>query len=367
MRSKRRRLVISLVVAVMALVCSNACWIHQSGIAAQVLGGLGRAVLRAEGLQWLFSELNIDLNTPKDVALQWLERGAELEQNRQYEGALKAYERALELAPDEALVHLAMGSAYVGLEERDEARDHLEKAVELDPDNATVRRHLGRLLCVVGEYEACVSTLEKAVEIDPEDVVARTWLGLAYQQSGENGFNKALAAYQEVLEIDPDLAPAHLALGYLYESRPGREVLAIEHFKKALEAAVEGEEEELAAEARAKLADLYYARDSFSECIDELQQVLEDSPDDADAHRRLGICYALRGQAGDLDQGIEELETALADTFSEIDLYYLYLGDYYAADEDYTRAVWAWEQFLRFSDDEDMKAEVQDRIDQHTQ
>ena len=172
--------------------------------------------------------------------MQWLERGAELEQKGQYQNALQAYEHALELAPDEALVHLAVASAYVGLEELEQARAHLEKAVELDPDNATVRRHLGRLQCVMGEYDACVSTLEKAVAIEPDDVVSRTWLAMAYQQGAEDGFSKALAAYQEVLQMEPGFAPAHLALGYLYESAPGREVLAIEQFKKAMEAAVGG-------------------------------------------------------------------------------------------------------------------------------
>ena len=69
----------------------------------------------------------------------------------------------------------------------------------------------------------------------------------------------------------------------------------------------------------------------------------------------------------DPKQAIAELEQALALDFSHIDLHYLYLGDLHAAEQDYPRAIWAWEQFLRFGGDEEMKAEVQSRIDRHTE
>jgi hypothetical protein len=41
-----------------------------------------------------------------------------------------------------------------------------------------------------------------------------------------------------------------------------------------------------------------------------------------------------------------------------VDVYFFYLGQYHASQEDYPRAIWAWEQFLRLSDNEEMNTEL---------
>jgi tetratricopeptide (TPR) repeat protein len=102
--------------------------------------------------------------------------------------------------------------------------------------------------------------------------------------------------------MEPEFGEAHLGLGLLYRSQPGKEMLAVEEFKQALDAAVDADNQDLAAKARAELATLYYAQDNYSRCVDEWQQVPAVSPDDAVAHRRLGLCYAMRGEEGDLEQ-----------------------------------------------------------------
>ena len=364
---KRRRIVVPLVVLVVILLCSNACMLYYSGIPARALGGLGRALGRAEGIQFLLSELGIEAPTPRSAARQWIERGAELEQEELYASALEAYQKALELAPDEAVVHVALASAYEGLDEPGKALDHLKEAAELEPDNPAVQRFLGRMQCIQGRFEPCIAALEKAVGAEPDEVLGRIWLAMAYEQSAGDNFEKALAQYQDALEIDPDFPGTYLSLGRLYLTQPGREILALEAFQDALAAALDTDDEEMAAQAREELAELYYARDSFTQCLDTATQILSEQPENGAAHRRLGLCYAMRGREGDLELAIEALEQALSLNFGQLDLYYLYLGDYRAAQGDADEAVWAWKQFLRFSKDEDMMAEVQDRIEEYSQ
>ncbi len=86
--------------------------------------------------------------------------------------------------------------------------------------------------------------------------------------------------------------------------------------------------------------------------------MLEDFPEDADAHRRIALCYAMRRQEGDMEQAIDEFEQALKLDFEHLDAYYFYLGQYYAFQEDYPRAFLAWDQFLRLSNNQELKAEV---------
>ena len=126
--------------------------------------------------------------------------------------------------------------------------------------------------------------------------------------------------------------------------------------------AVESGDAGLASQARNELAGLYFAEDNFSKCIDELKLVLERDPADAAAHRRMGLCYALRGGEGDLEKAIAELERALVLDRDDVDLYYLYLGEHLAAEGDASGATAAWEQFLRFSNDEDVMAVVRGKM-----
>jgi tetratricopeptide (TPR) repeat protein len=368
MRSKRGWVIVILAASVVILLGWSAFLMVRSGIGVGWLSRLRRGAVELEGVQWLLGQLDVGWTTPREAAIQWVEHGAALEGEGRYREALRAYEKARDLVPDESLVYLALASAYEALEEPDQALAQLEKAAELTPDDAAVQRHLGRLQCLTGEHELCVKTLEKAVDMEPDDQWGRYWLAVAYQQSAEDGFNEALAQYQEALRIEPGFSKAHLGLGMLYRSQPGQEVLAIEAFRQALDAAVDADDEELAAKARAELATLYYAQDNYSQCIDEWKRVLAANPDDAVAHRRLGLCYAMRGEEGDLEQAVAELEQALARDFRYVDAYYLFLGRYYALEkEDVPRAVWALEQFLRFSDDEALNAEARDWIEQHTE
>jgi type IV pilus assembly protein PilF len=211
-----------------------------------------------------------------------------------------------------------------------------------------------------GDYETCKETLEKAVDLEPEDAQGHYLLALAYQRSVNDNLDKAQDQFKEALRADPEFSQAYLALGRLYRNVPGNEALAIEQIKKALAAAQKADDVELATQAHAELARLYYARDQYDQCIDEWMQVLETRPDDSAAHRRLGLCYAMRRRTGDMEQAIEELETALKIDFDHIDAYYFYLGQYYAMQDEYPRAFLAWDQFLRFSDNEELNATVRE-------
>ena len=313
---------------------------------------------RLQGISWLLRRLDIGGVGSDTAALALVQRGAELEKEARYREALSAYEQAYELSADEIEVYLGMARAHEALGAWEVALADLEEAAQIAPENAEVQRHLGRLQCLRGDYTTCIETLERAVEMEPDDSMGRFWLALAYQNDAETDLNRALSEYAEALKIDPDLAKAHLALGDLYADRPGREAIAVEAYTYALGLAVEQGDAELASEASSALARLYYAQDDYSLCIEEAKKVLAADPDDPDAHRRLGLCYGMRGGQGDLEQALVHLEEALRGQFLNLDAYYFYLGQYYAERQDLARAVWSWEQFLRFSENEEMNAQV---------
>jgi tetratricopeptide (TPR) repeat protein len=296
-----------------------------------------------------------------------VESADRLAQGGNYEEAIAAYERAIELAPRETAAYLGLARVYEAQEDWERSLETLRAAAEANPGNADVLQNLGRLHCLRNETEACIEKLEEAATLAPEDAWTHYLLSLAYQQSAERGENEALARIREALRLDPTLAKGYLVLAELYRTQPGGVPLAVEAYQKAIDEAGKAGDEELARRARADLARLYYAEDRYDACIEEWQKVLEADPEDPDAHRRLGLCYGMRGQSGDVERAVAALETALRLDFEQIDAYYLYLGQYYASQEDYPRAFLAFDQFLRLSENEALKEDVGEWMEAYRQ
>jgi tetratricopeptide (TPR) repeat protein len=370
---KRNRLIIALATLVVLLVSYVLVLFFRTGIGAWPTGdrwpwgGIGRGVSELPGVRLLLSQLNLGWAGIDAKGRQLLQRGAELEAEERYREAEQLFKEARDLMPDRVEPYLALASVYEALGEWDDAMEQLEKAVELDPENASAQRGLGRMHCLRGENEACIEALEKAVELAPDDPLGRYWLGLAYQRVAQDGQQKAEEQFFEALRLEPDLGRAHLALGSLYRGQPGQEARSFEELQRALSAAVETGDEDLEVKARTELAVLYYGQDNYDQCVEEWLRVLEEYPEDADARRRLGLCYAMRRNESDLERAIAELEMALKLDFEQMDAYYFYLGQYYASQEDYPRAFLAWDQFLRFSDNEELKDEVRGWIEHFRQ
>jgi tetratricopeptide (TPR) repeat protein len=363
MNSKKNAVIAVLAALVVILLGTNLFVIFRYGGGTEAVAGFFDGLSEMEGIRELVTRVNVG-GDPREAAIELLQEGSALEQEGEHREALEAYQEARELIPDEFLVYVGLASAHEGLGDVDQALAYLEQADRLEPDSAYVHRHLGRLRCIKGEYDECVRTLERAVELDPDDKMGHYWLGSAYQSSSEDGFEKSLGHYLEALRRDPEFGEAHLGLAFLYKSQPGKEALSIEEFKQALESEWEFYDEEYRSIARAELANLYYGQNDYDRCIQEWKQVLEDDSEDARAHFRLGLCYGMRGREGDLEKAVAEMEEGLALGFSNVDIYYQFLGKLREEQDDRAGAIWAWEQFLRFSDDEDLNAEVRERIDQ---
>jgi tetratricopeptide (TPR) repeat protein len=289
---------------------------------------------------------------------QLLAEGAALEEEGKTHEALRLYQQAQEAMPDRVAPHVALASAYETLGEWEDALAHLEAAVELDPENARAQRALGRMRCMTDEYDACIQTLQTALDLDPDHAQGHYMLGLAYQQGAEGRFAEAERAYLRSLHLEPDSAEVHLALGNLYQSNPGMEAQARERIDQALRLAIESGDAEVEAKAHAELARYYYGQSNYDLCVEEWQKVLQERPEDEDALRFLGLCFSMRRDSGDAERAVAALEHALQLDFGQMDAYYFTLGQYYVGQEDYMRAFFAWDQFLRFSEDKELKAGV---------
>jgi Tfp pilus assembly protein PilF len=102
-----------------------------------------------------------------------------------FDAALRAYERALALAPANASLLVRLGASLVQRGELERAAAALERARREDPNSAVACLELGRLEMHKAEYGAARRSLECAVRLDPSSVEGHYRLWRVYRELGE--------------------------------------------------------------------------------------------------------------------------------------------------------------------------------------
>jgi len=125
-------------------------------------------------------------NLPSDTLWQlWLQRGSALDLAGDWPQAKVALQKALELAPNQAVVLNQLGYSQVA--HRDDvaaATKMIEQASKLRPDDPAITDSLGWVRYLGGDPAAAIPLLEKASAGDPDEPTINEHLGDAYWKVG---------------------------------------------------------------------------------------------------------------------------------------------------------------------------------------
>ena len=105
--------------------------------------------------------------------------GAEL---KEYEGAIKDYDKAIELDPNYALAYMNRGIAKAQLKQYSAAIADYDKAIELDPNFALAYHNRGVAKYNLAQYNAAIADYDKAIELEPNFAPAYYARGLIYRE-----------------------------------------------------------------------------------------------------------------------------------------------------------------------------------------
>lgn len=132
-----------------------------------------------------------------------------------------------------AIIHTALGVAYLNLRDYSRATYELNRAIDLKPDYWRAYIYLGQVEIASGKLNGAISLLEQAIALNPYFEYAHYQLGQALRKRGsqaQNDLEKATEAYGKAKRIPA----AHNELGRIYAQRNefGK---ALEEFNKALQ------------------------------------------------------------------------------------------------------------------------------------
>ena len=143
-----------------------------------------------------------------------------------------AARRAVEIDPNLAEAHAALGFALSGRFKWDEGERHVLRALELSPNSALAHLRYGNHLVQQGFVEEAVQEARRSIELDPLSPVYQFSLGWGLYFARR--FEEALAQYESTISAHPLNPMAHF--GFAWVARHvGRHDEALSAMKRAEE------------------------------------------------------------------------------------------------------------------------------------
>jgi len=156
-----------------------------------------------------------------------------------YKQALALFSESAGKMPENPEIQFHLGMANYMMGQTETARKALQRAVS-SPTDFTGKEEARRRLALLGDSvgkpaQLPVEELEALVKQQPNDLLTRVRLGEAYETQG--AFEKAVAAYEEALQLNSKMLAPMLKLAALYLGPVPNPAKALDLAKKARSAA----------------------------------------------------------------------------------------------------------------------------------
>jgi tetratricopeptide (TPR) repeat protein len=286
------------------------------------------------------------------------------------EDALTRAEQAMVLASERPEVWVALASAHlangyrldetgdpVGAElEYQEAINAAVQATDLNPNLAEAYAYMAQALVELGpeRYNEALDNASLAVDLAPDSAVTRRAMALVYEVQGY--YDNAIQEYLVALDNNPNLVDLRIDLAYLYFFTDRRQQ-AILTLQEVLEI------DPNSAAAYDGLAYFYFILGQYPRAEENAYQAVQLDPQMTRAHAHLGAAYF---QQSKYDTAIEELSLAVAaynDVSTENATYFNMLGRAYYFQNNCDEAVPYFERVLQAAPDEFAISQAQEGLE----
>ena len=239
-----------------------------------------------------------------------------------------AYQRAVELAPNNYYPHFALGQMYATTRQHEDAIRELMKAAELSEQRQaaspeelmTIYKALGRAYFSRDRVEEAIAAWAKISELDPENIFSRIELADLFRE--QQLYEQAIAQHEAIIELKTDdpyrVCLSRREIGNIHEEKSDYEA-AIQSYEAALALTAPGNW--LRKDLQHRIIGIYAADGNWEGLITHYKDKLENTPNDPEL---VGLLAEAHIENQQLDEGIaayqKGLELAPTDTVLHLNL-----------------------------------------------
>jgi tetratricopeptide (TPR) repeat protein len=205
--------------------------------------------------------------------------GNTLRAKKEWDAAIAAGRKVIELAPASPVGHYSLGISYAAKNQWNDAITAYQKAIELDPKLLGPHFGLGNAFAAKNQWNNAIAAYRQEIELDPKLPGPRVSLGNALNV--KNQWDAAIVEFRKAIELDPISTSQHIGLGNALRWKNQVEAAAAE-YRKAIEL------DPKLPLAYFNLAQLLRVHQRWKESIAPYRKAIELDPNYRDAHFGLG-------------------------------------------------------------------------------
>lgn len=212
-----------------------------------------------------------------------------------FDGAISAYKKSLDLVPGFAKAALAMGLLLESQGKAEAAIGVYTSAFEAKSDSQLGGR-LAQVYIQRADFVKAIKVYEALHQVEPNDSEHSFKLGLLYMQ--QNHWDRAVKALSESLVSAPDQDRVHYYLSAAFEEQK-QLTAAADHLKSI------SPESKYFEDAAVRLVTLLKSQKREAEAVDYLNGVLEKNPENVNLHIQLAAIYEARKEFPEASKAID--------------------------------------------------------------
>jgi Tfp pilus assembly protein PilF len=200
--------------------------------------------------------------------------------------ALKELLQAVKFDSSDAQIHAALAQAYQVKKAFMQAEQHYLRALKLSDDDPRYQNNLAALYVDMEQWDKALDYFGRASKnlLFMRTEVALTGIGYAHFRKGD--YPAAISAYQEARAIAPGFAPISLRLGEVFAAM-GQDGVARKEFEKALQQSPNY------AEAHYRLGLVLLREKQLQQAAERFRQVVELSAESEWGQKSAGVLQTL--------------------------------------------------------------------------
>jgi len=151
-----------------------------------------------EALKCFDKAIELEPNEP----IYWNNKGFALDELKRYEEAIECYDRAIKLNPNNPIYWNNKGYALKELKRYEEAIECYDRAIELNPNEPIYWNEKGIALDELKRYEEAIECYDRAIELNPNNPIY--WNNKGYALSELKRYEEAIECYDKAIELNPN-------------------------------------------------------------------------------------------------------------------------------------------------------------------